>query len=364
MGVIDTIRDGSGNTKQYTIGYHYINQINNKNFYDGSQDIGAAYLMAVYNLTDKIKVVGGLRGERTKLYVESRDTSLAPSELDITDLLYSANVIYALNDKSNLRFAASKTLARPNLRELAPFEQFDTKNGFFNIGNPNLKRTLIYNYDIRYEIYPELGELLAVSVFYKNFTDPILRTFSPTATIPELGYLNIDNANVLGAELELRKNLGFINAGLRNFNFTTNIAFIHSGYKIPDTELKSSQTVDPEYNQETRPFQGQAPYIVNAILSYANQDLGLESTVSFNVSGRRLYNISLSAVPDVYEMPFPILTYTLSKKIGKHIQVGFAAKNLLNPLNQKVQVNKGVEYIAEQFRIGRTFGFSIAYIIK
>jgi outer membrane receptor protein involved in Fe transport len=364
MGVIDTIRDASGNTKQYTIGYHYINQINNKNFYTGSQDIAAGYLMAVYSVTDKLKLVGGVRAERTQLYVESRDTTLKPSELDITDFLYSGNIIYALTDKSNLRLAATKTLARPNLRELAPFEQFDTKNGFFNIGNPNLKRTIIQNYDIRYEIYPDLGELIAVSLFYKNFSDPILRTFSPTATIPELGYLNIDEAAVYGAELELRKNLGFVGNTFKNFYFTTNLALIRSEYKIPEAEIKASKTVDPAYDQTVRPFQGQAPFIVNAILSYANQDLGLESSVAFNVSGRRLYNISLSAVPDVYEAPFPLLTYTISKKLGDHIQLGFSAKNLLNPANRKLQINKGIEYVAEEFLLGRTFGFNVAYFVK
>ncbi len=364
MGIIDTLYDANGATRQYTVGYHYINQINNKNFYDGDQTIGAAYLMAVYNLTKQIKVVGGLRAESTELYVESRDTTLASSSLDLVDLLYSANIIYALTEKSNLRLAATQTLARPNLRELAPFEQFDTKNGFFNIGNPNLKRTLINNYDFRYELYPELGELIAVSAFYKQFNNPILRTFSPTATIPELGYLNIEKANVYGLELEVRKNLGFISKSIRNFYITSNLALIKSSYKIPESELNASKGVDKEYNQTERPFQGQAPFIVNAILSYTDPELGWDSALSFNVSGRRLYNISLSAVPDVYEEPFPLLTYTLAKKLSDNVQVSFSAKNLLNPINKKTQELKGNTYIAESFTIGRSFGLSVAYFVK
>ena len=364
MGVIDTVYEVNGATKQYTIGYNYINQINNKNFYDGDQIIGAAYLMAVYNLSTKLKVVGGLRTESTDLYVESRDSSLAPSSLKSVDFLYSANLIYALTEKSNLRFAATQTLARPNLRELAPFEQFDTKNGFFNIGNPNLKRTLINNYDIRYELYPELGEIIAVSLFYKQFNNPILRTFSPTATIPELGYLNIDKANVFGFEFEVRKNLGFISNSIKNFYITSNVALIKSGYEIPAAELKASKVVDPVYAQTERPFQGQAPFIVNAILSYTDPELGWDSALSFNVSGRRLYNISLSAVPDVYEEPFPLLAYTLAKKIGENVQISFSAKNLLNPINKKTQEQKGNTYIAESFTIGRSFGLSVAYFVK
>lgn len=364
MGVIDTLTDNSGNVSRYTVGYHYINQINNKNFYEGNQDIAAAYVMAIYNITDKLKVVTGGRMEKTDLYVESRDTTLAPSSLDLTDFLYSGNIIYALTAKSNLRLAASRTLARPNLRELAPFEQFDTKNGFFNIGNPNLKRTLINNFDIRYEIYPELGEMIAVSAFYKQFKDPILRTFSPTATIPELGYVNIDEANVYGAEIELRKSLAFLGEKMRNFSISTNFALIKSDYGIPQAEVNASKAVDPEYTQTRRPFQGQAPYIVNAVLSYADIDRGWDTAISFNVSGKRLYNISLSAVPDVYEASFPLLNYTLSKKIGDNYQISFSAKNLLNPESRRIQEYKGTTYITENFTIGRTFGFTVAYIVK
>jgi TonB-dependent receptor len=364
FGVLDTTFDSQGNLNRYTIGYHYINQINNKNFYEGDQTIASGYLMGIYNITPSLKVVAGGRVESTDMYVVSRDTSLAPSSLDLVDFLYSGNLIYSISPKSNLRLAASRTLARPNMRELAPFEQFDTKNGFFNIGNPNLKRTLINNYDLRYELYPNLGELIAVSLFYKQFNDPILRTFSPTATIPELGYLNIDKANVYGIEFEVRKNLGFLGSFMEHFNLATNLAFIQSEYKIPAAELAASKSIDPEYDQTTRPFQGQAPYIANAILSYVDADKGWESTVSFNVSGSRLYNISLAAVPDVYERPFPLLNYTISKRFADHYQISFSARNLLNPVNRKTQTNKRVESISESYRIGQTFGLTLAYYIR
>ncbi|HRG64375.1 MAG TPA: TonB-dependent receptor [Saprospiraceae bacterium] len=364
FGVIDTTYDVGGNINRYTIGYHYINQINNKNFYSGTQEIGAAYLMAVYELTSRIKLVAGARLETTNLFVESRDTLLEPSKLDLADLLYSGNVIYKLTEKSNLRLAASRTLARPNMRELAPFEQFDTKNGFFNIGNPGLQRTIIHNYDFRYELYPELGELIAVSAFYKKFNNPILRTFSPTATIPELGYVNIDESEVYGIELELRKSLSFISPKLANLFLTTNLAFIESEYKIPAAELKASQTIDPSYNQTVRPFQSQAPYIVNCILSYSDKDLGWDSALSFNISGRKLYNISLSAVPDVYEKPFPLMNFTLSKRIGSNYQIGFSAKNILNPVLEKNIEYKGQTYVIENNFLGSSIGLSVNYFIK
>ena len=354
----------NGVVNRYLTGYHYINQNNDLNFYTGTQDIISAYGMVIQNLTKKLKIVGGGRLESTDLSVKSRDITVKESVIDLVDFLYSANLIYELGSKSNLRFAASKTLARPNMRELAPFFQFDTKNGFFNVGNPELKRTIIQNYDFRYELYPKAGELFALSLFAKNFDDPILRAFNPRATIPELSYINIDNAQVYGFEMEFRKQLNFISPSLKNFTFSTNVAIINSGYDIPENEITNSKAIDTRYDLTRRPFQGQAPFITNFILSYLNTDNGLESTVSFNVSGRKLYGIALFATPDIYEEPIPLLNFKLSKRIGENYQISFTARNLLNAENRKTQIFNNISYLAEGFSIGSTFGLNFTYIVK
>ena len=91
------------------------------NFYTGTQDIFAAYGMIIQNLTQKLKIVAGGRLESTDLRVKSRDIQAKEGVIDLVDFLYSANLIYELSSKANLRLAGSKTLARPNMRELAPF---------------------------------------------------------------------------------------------------------------------------------------------------------------------------------------------------------------------------------------------------
>lgn len=364
FGIIDTTFRNDGSIQRYVTGYHYINQVSAKNFYTGSEDIIAAYLMGIFNITPKLKAVAGVRMETTDLQVQSEDPNIPQSKIDLTDYLYSVNLIYSLSEKANIRIAASKTLARPNMRELAPFVQFDTKNGFFNVGNPNLKRTLIQNYDIRYELYPRSGELLAISAFYKGFDEPIIRAFNPRATIPELFFINVNEASVYGAEIEFRKGLDFITPKFENLYFSTNLALIESAYDIPQNEIENSKNIDPSYNQTTRPFQGQAPFVANIILSYINPEKGWESSLAYNVTGEKLYNISLFATPDVYEQPFPLLNFKLSKRFANNYQASFTARNILNPINKKTQVFKGEEYIAESFKLGTSLGLSLSYIIK
>lgn len=362
FGIIDTTYNNAGQVTRYETGYHYINGSNLKNFYTGEENIAAAYLMAIYNLTPKLKAIGGLRYETTNLEVTAGDGTTG--KIDLGDLLYSLNLIYAIGENSNLRVAASKTLARPNMRELAPFEQFDTKNGFFNVGNTQLKRTLIQNYDLRYEFYPRPGELFALSGFYKNFQDPILRQFNPRATTPELRFINVPEAQVYGAELEFRKRLDAFGKFFENFYFSTNLALIQSTYDIPAEEIAASKTINPAYAETTRPFQGQAPYIVNVILSYINPEKGWETSLAYNVSGQRLYSISLFATPDVYEKPFPLLNFKVSKKFADHYQVSFTARNLINPINRRVLEFNGRTYDAESLTLGTGLGLSLSYLIK
>lgn len=396
FGVIDTVYDYSlvsndpnkprypNSIKQYQFGHFYINQVNNKNFYTGSQDIFAAYAMGIFSITKKLKFIGGARYESTNMYVISKnidsiivkskdpvtdaileaDTLFTQGKINIADILPSVNLVYDLTEKSKIRFAYAKTIARPNLRELAPFEQLDTKNGFFLVGNPLLKRTEIQNFDLRFEYYPDAGDLLAVSAYYKDFTDPIIRAFNPTATIPELKFVNVDKATVMGLEFEVRKKLAFISEKVKDFTFATNFTLIKSETDIPEIEIQSSKVIDSTYNLTKRPFVGQSPYIFNAMLMYNNTKIGHESTLSFNVAGAKLYNIALYATPDVYEMPVPMLNFKTSQNIGKYVVLSFTARNLLNSEIRKTQTHRGTVYNTEAYRLGRTYGISLTVRIK
>ena len=108
--------------------------------------------------------------------IVTKDSTYEKGELRNHDLLPSVSLIYQLKDNMNLRLVYGKTLARPTFRELAPFPSWDFANGFFFIGNPELNRTLIDNYDVRWEWFVRPCEIIALSTFYKKFHNPIERT--------------------------------------------------------------------------------------------------------------------------------------------------------------------------------------------
>jgi TonB-dependent receptor len=359
FGIIDTVFRAD-TVNRYTTGYYYMKDFRDRNFYTGSQRVHAGYIMGIIEAADWLKMVGGLRVEATNLKAVSRDISLQEGNITQVDYLPSLGLIFALNEKMNIRLSGAKTLARPNLRELAPFEQFDTKNGFYLIGNPDLKQTDIWNADARWEWFPNAGELIAVSVYYKKFFNPIVKQYNVTS-LPELRFINIDEAFVLGTELELRKRLDFMWHKLKDFTFGGNISYIYSRGDIPQKEIDDSKNHDPQYNTTTRPFQGQPPYIINLILGYDSEKLGLEVTGYFNVSGKVLYNISNLATPDIYEQPRPTLNFKVVKSIGKYFNVSLLARNLLNPDYARTQQFRGQTFYAERYKIGRSFQVGLGF---
>ncbi len=356
IGVIDQKSEKS------ITGLYYVSESKPSNFYTGFERIGAGYAQLTYRLFPNLKSVIGARVENTDQYVKSEREADPPGIVKATDILPSLNLIYSLSEKSNLRAGASQTLARPNLRELAPFQSFDFIGGAFFVGNDTLKRSLIQNYDLRWELYMKPGEMIAASAYYKNFNDPIVRAFNPNSAYPEITFINVEKATVYGLELEFRKNLGSIDSALKNFRFSSNLSYIYSVVDVNSIELENSRKLNPEA-KATRPFQGQSPYVANANLNYVALDGKMQGTVSFNIIGIRLSEVGYANRPDVYEKPRPLLNFNFSYQFSDHFKFGVNAVNLLDPAYEKIQNFKGQEYTVEKFRLGRTFGGSIGYFI-
>src|SRR5690606_38677904 len=146
------------------------------NKYEGYERIYAGYAMITFDLK-RWKFLAGARLEYTDINVTSADTSKPVGEIKSLNVLPAATIIFKINEKMNLRGAFSMTLARPNLREMAPFVAYDLIGGFAYDGNPNLEMTSIINGDLRYEYFFKPGELFAVSTFVKSFSNPIVRSF-------------------------------------------------------------------------------------------------------------------------------------------------------------------------------------------
>ncbi len=331
--------------------------------YDGEQDIAAFYGMVDLPLTNRLRFITGARFESTDIHVASQDTTKKEGNLTEEDILPSANLVYQISENMNVRAAYGRTLARPTLRELAPYASFDFYGAFTFIGNPDLKRTIIDNFDVRWEWFARPGEIYAVSMFYKDFIDPIERAISPFFSNGEASFINVDEAIVYGAEFELRKNLDQITPRLKNFQAGGNISLIHSEVDVPPAEYKMRQ-VYYDNPPKTRKFTGQSPYVVNLDFSYDNRESGNSISLNYNVFGERLSTVSQGGTPDVYEQPMHLLNLTFSHAIRNGLTLKGYAKNLLNSDSRRTHKFEGREFVYEEYSTGRTFSIGLTYSLK
>lgn len=342
------------------------------NTFDANQNVAAAYVSEEFQITDKLKSTIGLRFEKFDLYytgTNNQGNVVLDNEkiLDKSDFFPSANFIYALNDESNVRLAYGRTTARPSFKEASITQIFDPISSTTFNGNIDLQPTYVNNLDLRWERFTEKAQMFAVSLFYKDFKDPIELSYFLSASdqfIP----VNTDKAQVYGAEFEIRRNLGFIGGdSWEDLSFNLNFSVIQSELKMSEAEYERRllSARDGETISDTREMQGQSPYLVNFGFNYANDDNGWQSSLYYNVQGKTLQVVGTGDVPDAYTIPFHSLDFILNKSFGEgnNSNISFKVKNLLDSQREvRYQSYQAEDQIFSSFSPGR--GISLGYTYR
>jgi outer membrane receptor protein involved in Fe transport len=347
---------GDGNDNKFTI-----NELNGYQYrYLANTILNAAFIQFDNQFTDKLRATWGVRVEDYDQLIGSvKQSDIRHLHTEVRDFLPGVNITYKIGTTANLRLSGSQTVVRPEFRELSDFQFYDFDLGATVAGNKNLVRTKISNADLRYELYPNPGEVFTVGVFYKYFQKPLELYFNPVAgSGSSFNYINADNASGYGAELEYRKKLDFLQA-LRNFTFQANISYIYNRVKSESADLD-------------RPMQGQSPYVLNASLQYDIEKLGLYSTLLYNQIGDRIAFVGGFGVPPVWEATRPLLDFQLAKKVFKsrgEVKLNISdifnkAANYYYDLNDNKKYNKSSDALVIKRRYGSTFNISFSYNIK
>ncbi|MGB1282181.1 MAG: TonB-dependent receptor domain-containing protein [Schleiferiaceae bacterium] len=358
-------------------GTYYSGNYEANNAYQGIQSNFGAYVNEEFSMNALMKVVVGLRLERYDQFYTGVDQQEAAAPgtglnyywepvLNNFNLFPTANFIYSVNENSNLRLGAFRTVARPSFKEKSAAQIEDVLTGITFIGNLDLQNTIISNLDARYEYFFEGGQTVALSGFYKYFQNPIELVAYSAAAPSNFQPRNVGNATVAGVEFEVRKNLGFM--GLSNFEVNSNFSYIYSAVTRDSAEyaarVASART--GEVISELRPMQGQSPYMVNVGLNYNNPKKGWQGGLFYNVQGEKLYIVGVADNPDVYEVPFHSLNLNLMKRFGeeRQYQMGFAVSNILDDTRDRIFVsyNSFSPYFS-RWAPGRTFKLTFRYSI-
>ena len=343
----------------------------------GYSEVIAYYAMIDYSLSYKWRASGGLRVEHVDIFADiyeydrlgyapgdirrkaPGDNFLAnPGIINVTKLLPSLNVVYKYRDDEsksiNVRANYSRTAAYPSIREITENNILDFELRSFVFGNSTLKPADVDNFDLRWEGYFKNSSSISLSAFYKKFKNHIeLLNFNDANT-----WTNVDDSYVVGLEVEGVKKL------TKNLEIRANVAVIESETNVI---LKSRKDVDgvivlTPYDTLVRAMYGQAPYIVNAIVSYNFEKSRLNVTVSYNIQGKRLVIAATENVPDVYEMPRNVIDFKISKQLGKHFTTSLTVRDILNqPIQRRFETDTDEKLDFDSFRWGTSINLGLTY---
>lgn len=341
------------------------------NTYSAEQMILAAFIMNELPLSDRLKSIYGIRVEKSDNYYTGQnnlgdEVFDNAKVLDELDFLPSLNLVWSITEKMNLRTSYNRTLARPSFKEKSVAQIQDLISGRTFIGNIDLLETKVNNFDVRWENFFDFGQVLSVSGFFKQFNNPIeLVAYSEVAP-NDFQPRNIDQANVFGLEIEVRKKLSFGETALEGFTVGSNVSLIKSEVDMSEAEYTSrvNNARDGEEISRTRNLVGQSPYLLNIFAGYNSSENIFEANLSYNVQGKSLTIVGIGRNPDIFDMPFHSLNFKTSLKFGleKKFRASFSINNILDQKRQRFYQSFGsADQIFEKYEPGRDFQLGLSY---
>ena len=317
--------------------------------YGADDERTAGYLMFTLPLTSKLEAIVGGRLETYALGLNSRGASL--NEVDQTDFAPSLNLTYSVGDNVRIRGAASRTLDRPEFRELAPFQFTEATSLRQLVGNPLLVPAEIISGDLRIDWFPGPGELISFGGFMKWMDSPIEQVFIAAAS-SAYSFQNAIDAQVMGLEFDVQLHGRRLARALEGFSFQGNLSLITS-----EVAVSSGGIYQP--TNRSRALEGQAPYVLNTGVNYASS--GFEAGVFYNRFGSRLTAAGGSGLPDIFEQPRNALDLTLAFPLGRGARAKVKATNLLDQDYTFLQSANGFERVQREYSVGRTFSVGLSW---
>ena len=312
------IKVGAGYLKKYrnfkarVFRYETIDMLgevtNNTDRYTADFDLANGFVMYEKEM-GLFKLNTGLRTEYNLFNIATADFSgqKVNVEREYLDLLPSLNLTYSATEKTKWRTSLSKTLARPEFREVANFAYYDFVRNAQLLGNKDLEKSDIYNIDFKWELYPKAGEIFSVGVFGKKFIKPIEQIVAD-GSVPSnlaLTYTNPPSALVYGLEMEFRK---AINSWL---DLYSNMALIQSEVEVQGVK---------------RQLQGQSNYALNGGLNFHKGDNTINLT--YNRVGDRIASVGFQGYPDIFENSRDVIDIVFLRKFNKG-EVKLAVSDIL-----------------------------------
>ncbi|MCX6170272.1 MAG: TonB-dependent receptor [Ignavibacteriales bacterium] len=351
--------------------------------YNAAENVSAAYAMAEIRLTPKLLLIPGVRFERTYNDYKSITGTPSSGEDSTPDLLGAKDTVgsnsyydilpmfqlrYRVTDWFDVRASVTKTLSRPNYFNLVPWQEILYLDNTINKGNPNLKHTQVWNYDLFFSFYNQYG-LFTLGGFYKKLWDiDYIRQSRIHDGGKYNGFLLIQPVNaetpstVYGVEIDAQANLTILPSPFDGIVFYANLSIMKSKTSFPYFAIGPRSPLPPfaptiidTVRDGTMP--GQADYLGNFAIGYEKG--GFSGRLSLVFQGKSLSFVGARAELDGFTDQLTRWDLALQQKVFSNISVFLNVNNLSNTPDRSFL---GVlNYPTNEEFYGWTLDFGIKY---
>ena len=347
--------------------------------FDADLKVFAAYAKVDAEIIPLVRTAFGLRYENavqsvTPLSLISSEADLAPVPgVKNNYILPAGTLTWNFAEDQQLRLGASKSIGRPQFRELAPQQYFDPDSSRIFIGNPYLTDTEILNLDARYEYYFDRGQTLSFGVFYKDLDRPVESVVVTQSASVFQTYLNAPRAILYGAEAEFKRvfDSPFEAAFLRDKEF-----LVQANYTYSSSEVKagSGDEVFPlQAGGQGRPatdfvtdgsrLQGQSEHLANLQLGWQDDVARSQATLLATYASERTSARAPAGQPDFVQEPGVNLDFVFKKGFdvsGREFTFDFKAQNILGEDFDEFQSGSNGFVQVNQYELGTTISLGLS----
>jgi len=322
--------------------------------YTAGEAVAAAYAMTELNVGPLLMILPGFRVERTttnyrsafgRAQVDENGNVIVLGRVDsvgrvsYSEFLPMVHVRYKFTDWFDIRIAVTKSLARPDYSHLVAWERISYSSGTVERGEPNLKNTSVWNYDIFLSFHNQYG-LVTLGGYYKTLDNiDYTRVSRVREAGPTIGFELTKPENskyesqVYGVELEVQTSLRFLPNPFDGIVLSANCSYIRSKTYMPyllagpRSPLPPFQFTFIDTARESR-MPGQAERLVNVSLGYEKGSFSGRLSVIYQ--GNAINQVGTRAELDEYTDDFVRWDLAMQYKLMPKLALTFNINNLTN----------------------------------
>ena len=338
-----------------------------------------AYAQLQAQITSKLSGNVGVRYETAKQTVTPvrvyTNTPVLPpaTNLNRNYWLPAATITYQLAPDMQVRVSGSKTIARPQFRELVFQTYFDPETNTAVQGNPLLVDSQLYNAEARYEWYFARDQRVSFAGFYKRIDHPIEVYADDNGNTLTNRFANAPKADLYGGEIETQKYfpMTWLSGGdfftkrraLAILNYTYTKSKILVGPNDPINAYPLSLTNANQLFRNGTPLTGQSDHLVNVQLGLEEKDHLSAQTFLLSYASKRVTRRGPSGQADIYEEPGLHLDFVARQGVriaGIETEMKFEVRNITGTSYQEYQENGKNRVYYNRYDVGRIFNFGLS----